>query len=153
MINEIIGMAKSYLNLKGAKAPCLELDFFKLAYAVKNSANMVGFILVLTSDIEKRVNGWISKYETGVSIKPVLVELTQQERTHLMNEKEANRKGTNKSRLDNKSEESIACYGSSLCEQKLNNKIMMDYPYITRINNKQYYPLNINWDFYGRNCK
>ena len=47
----ILGMAKSSLTLKGAKASKLELDFFKLAFAVSvlrtSGEQAIGYLQVL----------------------------------------------------------------------------------------------------------
>ena len=49
---QILGMAKSHLDLEGAKGPKLELDFLKIAYALA-WLNVIGesgkgYLLVLT---------------------------------------------------------------------------------------------------------
>lgn len=62
-MKHVLGMAKSHLDLKGAKGPKLELDFLRLVYAVKelrargDQAN--GYLLVMEEDIASRVKSWI----------------------------------------------------------------------------------------------
>jgi hypothetical protein len=63
----ILGMAKSSLTLKGAKAPKLELDFFKLAFAVAAfravGEQAIGYLQVLALPARDRALGWDACYE------------------------------------------------------------------------------------------
>ena len=54
-MKHILGMAKSHLDLRGAKAPKLELDYLHLIYAVKEirekGESAQGYLVVMTEEI------------------------------------------------------------------------------------------------------
>jgi len=66
-VKHVFGMAKSHLDLKGAKGPKLELDFLRLVYVIKDfrskGKQATGYMAVLTDQIAQRVNGWAHKYD------------------------------------------------------------------------------------------
>ena len=83
-------MAKSHLDLQGAKGPKLELDFLRLAFAIykldSNGEMGKGFLLVFTPAIKKRAQSWIQKYGTGNDIKILVAEMTEEEKQQLKEE-------------------------------------------------------------------
>ncbi|MCT4580324.1 MAG: hypothetical protein N4A35_02820 [Flavobacteriales bacterium] len=65
MTTYYLGMAKSSLNLKGAKSQKLELDLLRLIYLIKTKEKerIVGFLMVYDEAIKARCLLWIKKYE------------------------------------------------------------------------------------------
>ena len=68
-MKHVLGMAKSALDLRGAKGPKLELDYLRLLYAVKElrkrGDNAQGYLIVLTEPIHERTRQWENKYLAG----------------------------------------------------------------------------------------
>ena len=150
----IIGMAKSHLDLGGAKPSKLELDFLKIAYTLSRlevqGEHGKGFLLVFTEPIANRAYGWIKKYDTKESIEILLAELTNQEIKSLQDEKASNVEGmvsgTQGFEIGNKSN---ADYGQQIGESHLQKEIEHRYPHIVKITDQKRYPLGIRWDYYG----
>lgn len=63
----LFGMAKSSIDLKGAKGPKLEGDFLRLLLAVtrcrERGEGAMGYLAIPTRECEKRILTWIEKYE------------------------------------------------------------------------------------------
>jgi hypothetical protein len=151
---QILGMAKSHLDLTGAKGPKLELDFLKIAYALAR-LNVIGnpgkgYLLVLTEEIGKRANAWIGKYATGNSIEVIVGKLTDLELNALQQEKAKNREGMILGAQGRETEEkSNADTGQEIGEKKLLEEIQKRHPYVRRIDDPRKHPFGINWDFNG----
>ncbi len=148
-------MAKSHLDLKGAKGPKLELDFLRLAYVIRqldsNGETGKGFLLVFTPTIKKSAQSWIQKYGTGDDIEILLANLTEEEKHQLNEEKKRNREGMIAGSQGEALEgESNADVGTALGEDKLRKEIKKWYPDVTEITDRLQFPLGVNWDFYGR---
>ena len=151
----ILGMAKSHLDLKGAKGPKLELDFLRLAYVIHRPDSLgetgKGFLFVFTPAIKKRAEFWIQKYGTDDDIEILLAELTEEEKHQLNEEKKRNREGMIAgSQGEAVDGESSADLGKALGEDKLREAIKKRYPDVTEITDVSKFPLGVNWDFYGR---
>jgi len=151
----ILGMARSNLDMKGAKGPKLELDFLKIAFTLQcfNARNELGkgYLLVTTAQVRKRVQGWIEKYQTGGSIEVILTELTDDERRALKEEKRKNREGMIEgSQGRYVGGRSNANLSPEICGRKLKEEIQMRHPAVSKVVNRDEYPLAIEWDFYGR---
>jgi hypothetical protein len=65
-MKHVLGMAKSFLNLEGARSQKLELDYLRLIYAVKEirkrGDSALGYLVVLTPQIGIRLKQWENKY-------------------------------------------------------------------------------------------
>jgi hypothetical protein len=151
----ILGMAKSHMDLKGAKGPKLELDFLKIAYALAHlnaiGESGKGYLLVLTQAIGKRANAWTKKYGTGDSIEILVGNLTVRELDALREEKRKNREGMISGSQGNEVEgKSNADAGGEIGETKLREEIQKRHPHVSRIDDPRKYPLGIDWDFYGK---
>ena len=151
----ILGMAKSHLDLKGAKGPKLELDFLRLVYVIHRldfiGETGKGFLLVFTQAIKKSAESWIQKYETDYDIEILLAELTEEEKHQLNEEKKRNREGM----ITGSQGEAVDCesnadFGKALGENKLCEAIKERYPDVTEITDVSKFPLGVSWDFYGR---
>jgi len=150
----IIGMAKSHLDLEGAKAPKLELDFVKIAYTLSRlevlGESGKGFLLVFTEPIANRAKGWIKRYDTKESIEIFIAELTDQEMKSLRDEKVNNVEGMiSGTQGYTVGDKSRADYGQQIGESHLRKKIEQRYPRIARVTDPKKYPLGIQWDYYG----
>lgn len=151
----IIGMAKSHMDLRGAKGPKIELDFLKIAYALarinaKGEAGK-GYLLVLTKAISQRANTWKNKYGTGDSIEIIIGNLTDRELDALRKEKRKNREGMILGAQGNEVEgKSNADTGQKIGETKLIEEIQKRHPSVNRIDDPKKSPLGTNWDFYGK---
>ena len=82
-MRQIIGMAKSNLDLRGAKGPKLELDFLRLVYAVKEAKRenqeTKAYLLVMTEKIKNRVNEWAKKYNAEGLVETIVLDLSEDE--------------------------------------------------------------------------
>ncbi|MGH7645352.1 MAG: hypothetical protein ACREMR_07170, partial [Gemmatimonadales bacterium] len=74
-MRHVLGMAKRHLDLNGAKAPKLELDYLRLVVAVRElrlrGQAAVGYLLVMTPTIKRRTQAWANKYGGVRSLKDV----------------------------------------------------------------------------------
>lgn len=64
-----LGMAKSCLDLKGAKSVKVELDLLRLIYAVKELSNetteVKAFMIIANNSIKERMQKWLNRYKTS----------------------------------------------------------------------------------------
>ena len=156
VVKHVLGMSKSHLDLKGAKAPKLELDFLRLVYAVKHlrarggCAN--GYLIVMTKDICKRANSWIKKYEVcDNTIVIDVAELSTDDRKALEAEKKSNIAGMVAGSLGGTvGNQSNAVLGKQFGEDALRKLIMRQEPGVQEKKDEGEFPLGIRWDFYGR---
>lgn len=144
----ILGMAKSFLDLAGAKKEKLELDFLKILYAIKarkENEQVIGYMAVVKSDVdlEAKIESWKSKYSTSpVPIK--VFSLDDKEKIEqLKREKNKNKVGINK----NSKEYSEAKEGKEILERFL-KKSIEDELKITIQNRKEDKLFEIEWDYY-----
>ena len=152
----VLGMAKSNLNLKPGHATRLELDFFKLAFAVSTlragGDNAVGYLQVVSEASFKRAYGWLEKYDVATDELIVLLsELDAEDMALLRIEKEANKRGIvpDTSGVKTAVNASSAPIGTRIAEEKLEAHIKSNHPTVERIMDKAKFPIGINWDFYG----
>jgi hypothetical protein len=96
-MKHILGMTKSHLDLKGAKAPKLELDYLRLIYAVKEirkqGDSAQGYLVVMNDGILTRVRQWEYKYQGKECVEVLSVSLPGRVRRTLENEKTRNLAG------------------------------------------------------------
>ncbi|MBN8461089.1 MAG: hypothetical protein J0M04_24950 [Verrucomicrobia bacterium] len=145
-------MAKSSLDLRGAKGPKLELDFLRLAYVVRDirtaGGNAVGYLAVLDSKVAETASTWIEKYRSGDAVVVLMCHLGMREHELLMSEKSANAIGflpaPELRKLERKL--AIADLGRELGEQALQKAIEEHHPGIMKCTNP---PFGIQWDYYG----
>ncbi len=149
-MKHIIGMAKSYLDLRWAKARNLELDFLLLALAVSKSrspnAEAHGVLLVLDESIWRRADGWRTKHGVANDIEVVLVKPTAAEMKVLRAEKAANARAN---RAGAKSEEARATKSGAIAEAHLRHEIQKRFPNIREQQPQLQNLCCISWDFYG----
>ena len=152
----ILGMAKSNFNLKSGQSSKLELDLFKLAFAVTNlqskGEDAKGYLQVLDIAVYDRVVGWCKKYELSDSIVVLVKNLTPQEKQLLESEKLGNAAGIVP--IPNAGQStinvSVANQGKTLAEDALASAITKLHPNVQSIRfSKNVYPHGIKWDFYG----
>ena len=141
-------MAKSHLDLVGAKGQKLELEFLKIAYALARlnaiGESGKGYFLVLTKAIGKRANLWIEKYGTGNLVEVIVGNLTVREMDALREEKKKNREGMISGAQGNEVEgKSNADTGQQIGETKLREEIQKRHPHVTRIEDPREYPFGI----------
>ncbi|MEA3253764.1 MAG: hypothetical protein U9Q17_02315, partial [Chloroflexota bacterium] len=91
-MKHILGMAEPNLDLVGVTAIELELDYLRLAYAVKEIRNRgdkaQGYFVVLSPDIRDRVRLWEVRYETGDCVNVIYASLLVSEMQKLTEERE-----------------------------------------------------------------
>ena len=148
---QILGMAKSSLGLKGAKASKLELDFFKLLHATASlraeQRHAIGYLQVLSQAAKDRADGWVEKYASRDLVTVLYTPPTDPELQALAEEKTRNALGllaTNKGKGL-----SLAALGRQLGEAALVREVFQRHPTATRVTNRREFPLAIDWDFYG----
>lgn len=151
----ILGMAKSCLDLRGAKASKLELDYLKLVLATErlraSGSNAKGYLLVIDKDVKKRTETWSLNYESVHLVKVILHEPTPQDLKSLQAEKQNNSDAIKCSANPEAAEAalSVASLGKSFGEDALRAEIIQRHPGIEPITAKDRRPLDVDWDFYG----
>ncbi len=151
----ILGMAKSSLDLRGAKAPKLELDYLRLLYAVDRlkaqDKEAVGYLLVLSKNVaESAKRNWIPKYGNNPSVEIVFVKPRKTGLKKLLEEK---RNQAASLLLKNRVTDaekllSVAKLGKQYGEKELEAHIARSHPGVAK-GQKAHQPLGISWDFYG----
>ena len=147
MKTHILGMAKSSLSLEGAKSSKLELDLFKLAFAVaalrEKGEAAFGYLLVVTQIAKKRAEFWVDKYKIGDRVEVLIAELTPEQLSELKTEKGRNADGLHSGVTGF----SIARLGQEFGENALREKIESRHPNV--VEHDKEFPQGINWDYYG----
>jgi hypothetical protein len=146
-------MAKSSLCLKGAKASKLELDFFKLAFAVAklraSNEQAVGYLQVLSTAARDRAVVWTTKYETGDAVVILYAAPNDAELVALADEKARNAAGLLATPDGERAGLSLASLGRKLGESALAREVLSRHPTVARVEDKSRFPQRIDWDFYG----
>ncbi len=158
MATHILGMAKSNLDLKGAKNQKTELDLLRLIYAVermmKRGESAKGYLLVANELVCKRAGLWLEKYETDVidqieilNFEEMFPALYDKSKQGLIEEKNRNAIA-NTLHVDKKvnGDGAIAKKGKKLFEAAL-REYLVDHYQIENVKSENM-PLGINWDFY-----
>lgn len=154
-MKHILGMAKSFLDLKGARAPELELDYLRLLYFVKEirkEGEAQGYLLVMDEKICQRVNKWKDKYQSKDEVEVInaMPMLTDNEKLLVKSEKNQNREGMLAgARGEEVNDKSNARIGGGIGENKLKEYIMDKEKDVRPIEDKTKYRFGIQWDFYG----
>ena len=153
-LKHILGMAKSNTDLKGAKAPKLELDYLRLAYAVKDlcekGQDAIGYLLVMNADIARRAKVWAEKYESRGSVEILVADLSKRDLELKDAESAANARSQAAVALGAQySGGSTAEIGRRLAEDALERIIEVREPGVKRRFDASGYPMKIAWDYYG----
>jgi len=153
-MKHILGMAKSHLDLRGAKAPKLELDYLRLIYAVKEirekGGNAQGYLVVMTEEIFNRVKQWEYKYQGKECVELLVATLPNHVRRILENEKTRNLDGMIAGATGEKvGDRSNADKGRNIGETTLMEIILRLEPNVQQLKDENRFPLGIRWDFYG----
>lgn len=153
-MRHILGMTKSFLDLKGAKSSKLELDYLRLVYAVKeirkrgDSAH--GYLVVLTPQILDRVNQWEDKYRGNKCVEVINASLPSLIKDSLKQEKASNLAGMVAGVTGGKvGGRSNANFGRETGEDALKRTILMLEPNVEQVKDENKFPCGIRWDFYG----
>jgi hypothetical protein len=145
----IYGMAKSYLDLKGAKCRGFELDFLRLALVADRDANCKA--AYLSAPLPKStgleiVQIWNQKYGLSKVVIFVPTELDETEMRLLQVEKTGNR-NANRTKGN---KQAGAGYGEKLIEGKLMQHIQAHHPGIIGSTHREaHYLPGIRWDYFG----
>lgn len=150
----VLGMAKRHLDLRGAKAAKLELDFLRLLVAVRelrrSRHEAIGYLLVMTKAIKARTTSWVRKYRCQDEVQVLLGKLRSRQLTALETEAASNRlgmvAGTQGLRVGGRSS---AVVGAKLAERLLVAQIKEREPGVREITTRRDLPLMIRWDFCG----
>jgi hypothetical protein len=153
-VKYIFGMAKSCLDLKGAKSPKLELDFLRLLVAIDKckefGEDAVGYLLVMNEEIAETVKSWNLKYDAQDKVRVEVAKVTEGELKNLSDEKIKNRQGMVDGSMGKPAaKESRADFGKSFGENYLKELILRLEDGVKQITDKKMFPLKVNWDFYG----
>lgn len=146
-------MAKSSLDLRGAKGPKLELDFLRLAYVVRDlraaGGNAIGYLAVIDKKVEATALGWVKKYQSGDAVTVLMCELAVCDHDVLLKEKADNAVGFLPDPELRKLERrlAIAESGKKFGEQGLQKAIEERHPGILTCTKLIH--SGINWDYYG----
>ena len=150
-----LGMAKSCLDLRGAKASKLELDYLKLVLATErlraSGSNAKGYLLVIEQKVEERTKTWGLNYKSDDLVDVIFHEPTPQDLKSLQAEKQNNSDAIKCSANPEAAEAalSVASLGKSFGEDALRAEIIQRHPGIEPITDKDRRPLDVDWDFYG----
>lgn len=157
MKSYVFGMAKSSLNLVGAKRQKLELDYLRLAHACQHYQRLGhqvrGFLAVTTTAIKIQAEPWATTYKVPAGmIEIVPVALTPAETSQLQYYQQLNRqamtgtldKGTTTRHAD-------ASFGRKLMEQKLRDyvKLLPDYADVLFPPDVKDPEMSICWDLFA----
>ena len=142
----ILGMAKSALDLRGAKSRNLRLDVELLGRAIEELSDQghsaTAYVLVLSEEVGRAAERWSRQQRHGDSISVIVPRLSRRELEDLEAEKRRNARGIS----SGVPEDSIARVGKSLAEDKLRRSIARREP-ASRDSRQR--PLGVNWDYVG----
>jgi len=153
-MRHILGMAKSFLDLKGARSPKLELDYLRLVYAVKDlrksGDGAQGYLVVLTPEISECVKRWENKYRGKDCVTVIDISLPNPIKNRLKLEKENNKAGMVAGATGGKARgRSSANLGRQTGEYALTDAILELEPRVKQIRDENKFPCYVRWDFYG----
>jgi hypothetical protein len=153
-MKHILGMAKSSLDLNGARRPKLELDYLRLVYAVKEirkkGDSAQGYLVVLTPQIVDSVKGWQHKYEGDSCVSVIDLSLPGDVWKKLVKEKEDNLKGMVAGSTGGRAlGRSNSDTGRETGENGLKSAILRLEPKTKQVKDESAFPFGVHWDFYG----
>jgi len=152
MTRTILGMAKSSLDLRGAKAQRLELDLLRLVHAVEklraSGEDAQGYLLVMTPTQAERVQVWLSKYEADGTVVVLVAEPEAGDLEALRLEKAGNVEGMLAAIMGQEvAGRSSGALGQRLAEELLQHLILEREPAARRADRRP--PFGIQWDYFG----
>lgn len=153
-MKHVLGMAKSHLDLRGAKSAKLELDYLRLVYAVKEirkrGDSAQGYLAVLTPQISYRVKQWEHKYQGNKYVAVMDISLPSRVKNNLKQEKASNLAGMIAGVTGGKAgRRSSANFSRETAENTLRRTILESEPNVQEVRDKNEFPFGIQWDFYG----
>ena len=153
-MRHVLGMARSHLNLNGAKREKLELDYLRLTYAVKDlraqGKDAQGYLVVLDGDSASRIHLWESNYKAQGCVTVVLAHLEDQVMDKVKDEKRKNKAGMGAGPTGAKiGGRSSATFSKATVEDVLRMKICELEPNVEAVDDKKKFPCGVRWDFYG----
>lgn len=149
----VIGMAKSHLDLKGAKREKLELDFLRLVWG-KHSQEAAGdtvdaVLLVMTDAIGTFCEKLSVKYGAPGVVNVVVAPQSGQELGRLRDEKRRNVVGMVKGTLgENDGAGSVASAGKEIGERHLRHYVEERFPGARPAPDVRVLP-GVSWDYCG----
>lgn len=139
----ILGMAKSALDLRGAKSRNLRLDVELLASGIgeleDRGHQALGYVLVLSETVARRVESWC----VSRPIEVIVANLPPDTLAAVQEEKARNARGI----ASGKREDSIAALGREVGESELLREIRARHPSVRPCSERP--PGGIRWDFFG----
>jgi hypothetical protein len=150
----VLGMAKSSLDLTGAKAQKLELDVLRLIYAVQHlrrgGSEAHGYLLVLRPELITRARTWLVKYQAADCVTCLWHSMSEAENAALLAEKASNVSGMLAGTAGEPvNGQSSADSGRALGELALFRLIQKHEPSVRAAPPTLAPPLSIRWDFFG----
>jgi hypothetical protein len=152
----IFGMAKSSLNLIGAKRQKLELDYLRLAYACQHYQKLGhhahGFLAVATAAIKEQAKQWETTYKVpSEMVKVIAVDLEPEEIAQLAHYQSLNRMAMSGA-LDKATaaRHADATYGRQLVENRLMLAVQGIYPGVAFEPDCPDPEMCISWDLFGK---
>lgn len=151
----IFGMAKSSLDLLGAKRQKLELDYLRLVYACQHyqakGCQAFGYLAVTSPAIGQQVEKWATKYLVPVGLVQLVVPtLSAVEQQSLRAEKDRNRLG-NLAKADAAVllKDADGSFGRDLLEAALASYILEQHAALRGSAAVGGHPMDVQWDYYG----
>lgn len=142
----VLGMAKSYLDVRGAKARNLRLDTELLARRLSEfrsrGKKAVGYLLVLSERVGKRALGW-DIVASNPDLTVVVATLSESDRKALLEEKRRNAEGLRSGTPS----DSRADLGRLIAEEALRCEILQRHPQVKQVSSGD--QEEVNWDFFG----
>lgn len=153
-MRHILGMAKRFLDLNGAKGPKLELDYLRLTYVVKElrtpGVEAQGYLLVMTPEICRVTSLWKNKYRAAGTVHVLVASPSDSERLLIEREVASNTAGMLAGSSGSESGvRSSAMVGAAIAERYLAEMIGIREPTVSRITRQREFPFGIRWDYYG----
>ncbi len=157
-MKHLLGMVKSFRDLKGARGPELELDYLRLVYAVSKLRSAVvngivyaktgdeaqGYLGVLNQEISERVKRWENKYGGKDFVKAIKLDLSKSVMTQLQKEKTNNWEGVSAAATGGKASSlSKADFSRKVTEEALRGAILKSEPRAKQIEDKSRFPLDV----------
>ena len=154
-MKHVLGMARPWADLEGARETKLELDYLRLVYAIKELRKAgdaaQGYLIVLSPDILNRVKQWELKYQAAECVQVVYGALSVSDMSKLRpgsasttDELLAGLTGYGAGKSSND------IFGQAIGENALRKEILKQEPGVRETINESEFPFGIHWDFYGR---
>lgn len=146
----VLGMAKSSLNLKGAKSEKIELDFLRILHAIKtrkSNEQIIGYLAVWDKTIKTRIENWKEKYlaiHESIEVIPLDKITKMKYEATIKEEKEKNKEGINQ----NSNRLSEAKHGKKILEKFLKEQIESKLKEIQETKEDKLF--GVNWDYYAK---